>query len=721
MVLDTPRVRIDRIETLNSRTMIIHWSLDSDGNSSVKKLSVQVKNLSEGQEWMDRDTNLMVESDGGGGMVEEKRKTGSFVVGALSPATSYSIRLEAINDVGSHESSAENITTPSDVPSQISEIHVLGKTNETLLIGWKRPVSDNGSVITQYQMELRNSREELVSDQMMEVERNPAKIRSNHMYIFVNLSPATRYSFRVRPCSLIGCSNWTAGFGVTQDGWADPPHDVRVTCYEDRSRLMIWVQWLPPIDAKGTITGYNVSLEGHSHFRNEENQLSHDNVFEERQVVGNSSLEWRGEIRPNTNYTVRVCTLNKSGCGSLSLITGQSMIQSPVTIPSSINPIQVSLDSSSPRKLSAKMGRVSERNGAIKCYKLVIIRLPSHHYPLKHTSVNITNYEDVHSDLVRGGGKLKDPRGYVAEEFPAENVGKEVTAVIGDNQSSTCSHDPSVPVPESDRLPRRVQSLQVANTSNAIQLVTISPLASIYPTPRQFVLPKSRSSIIFDGPLAPETNYTGYLEVQVIGSNGHILTKQSDFFTPIMTGSASTVPSPPQLNHKIPFAPILASMGDSANAIAFGVVSGLALIFLLLMFVLCFLSRKVSESTSTTSDDLEDHGFGQVSSSKKSSRTVMREHGREGEGSDEEFNDKWISHPVSIQDLPPLTYIDGQPIVNELPQFPLETVPEEFLDDAQLQQRHSFNDQTLDLNNSINSPEVEDEHNIQDRYGDVHL
>ena len=87
---------------------------------------------------------------------------------------------------------------------------------------------------------------------------------------------------------------------------------------------------------------------------------------------------------------------------------------------------------------------------------------------------------------------------------------------------------------------------------------------------------------------------------------------------------------------------------------------------------------------------------------------------------EEEVNDKWITHPVSIQDLPPLTYVDGQPIVNELPPFPLETVPEEFVDDENVQ---PFTDhQILHCNNTIRSPSEEDVGpNRDDRYADVHL
>lgn len=72
---------------------------------------------------------------------------------------------------------------------KITELHVLAKTNETLLIGWKRPAHDNGAFISHYQMELRDARDNRVSDQSMEVDRKSGVVRTNYMYIFVNLEP----------------------------------------------------------------------------------------------------------------------------------------------------------------------------------------------------------------------------------------------------------------------------------------------------------------------------------------------------------------------------------------------------------------------------------------------------------------------------------------------------------------------------------------------------
>lgn len=110
-----------------------------------------------------------------------------------------------------------NGTSPRDAPlphrpAKISEIHVLGQTNETLLIGWKKPAHADDSaelITTQYQMNLRNSHNELVSDQTIEVDPAPAKRRNNYMYIFVSLQPGSRYLFQVRGCSLSGCGNWS--------------------------------------------------------------------------------------------------------------------------------------------------------------------------------------------------------------------------------------------------------------------------------------------------------------------------------------------------------------------------------------------------------------------------------------------------------------------------------------------------------------------------------
>lgn len=72
--------------------------------------------------------------------------------------------------------------------AQITEIHLLAKTNETLLIGWKRPV-ENGVIISHYEMQLLNQHEKHISDQQMDVDVKSGVVRANYMYIFVNLEP----------------------------------------------------------------------------------------------------------------------------------------------------------------------------------------------------------------------------------------------------------------------------------------------------------------------------------------------------------------------------------------------------------------------------------------------------------------------------------------------------------------------------------------------------
>ena len=118
--------------------------------------------------------------------------------------------------------------------------------------------------------------------------------------------------------------------------------------------------------------------------------------------------------------------------------------------------------------------------------------------------------------------------------------------------------------------------------------------------------------------------YSGFLEVTVIGPNGTLLTKQSGLFRPVLTGSVS--PS----NSLSPL-PAFASMSDSTSAIIFGTISGLTLVLLLLLFVLCFLKKKASENIESGADDGNfANGIGEIS----------------------RIGDKFIVQPVLVENLP---------------------------------------------------------------------
>lgn len=701
-VQQPPEVRLDKIEMIppapageGTPSAVVYWTVEEDADSPpVKSLILQVKNYSrEEPEWNSIDTH-----DIEAPIPSSMSSSGSFVVSYLAPAVTYGFQLAAVNEVGQSDWVSVNATTPADVPAIVSELRVLAKTNETLLIGWKRP-AENGAVITKYEMTLRDAKDNIVSQQTMDVEVNSTKVRNNYMYIFVNLSPGSLYSFKVRACSSVGCGNWSSpGLEAsTADGHADPPTSVAAICSLEPSdhhhqhhlrekmtprstvnRFM--VTWKRPENPRGIVLGFNVTLEGYSRFRNEMSLIIVDQFKESFVVDGSDSNTFTGLLRPNTNYTIRVCTINRSGCGSYSAITAHTTCTTPGELPS-LPPVKEGLKLSlmsdpstalNGRRLRISFPRFSERNGTIACYRVVIIRLPdsrqslvaslSSHpldlLPRDPRDLNITTYEQVHRDVIffqqreqqqqqqnqRSESNLNlSPESHVSNWTPSSILGAYVPeeidpsepvtdVIIGDDNFKKCtfsSQTTSSSLEESLRTPRRIKTPSFIsidpfsnnNRDTPPSSSSNSPSSSFLPSP-SFIpadnhhnhLHRERNNVLLvDGILAPSTNYTGFLEVQVIGKEG-LLTQQSSYFPPITTGALlpptpSTTPLPP-INTKYPaniisqspFAPILSTVTESANAVVFGVVSGAGLILLLLVVVLAFLKRKVSESTTSRSD-----------------------------------------------------------------------------------------------------------------------
>ncbi|CAG2164165.1 unnamed protein product, partial [Oppiella nova] len=582
----------------------------------------------------------------------KRSDNGSYVCRAnLTPGAVYGFRLAAINSMGRSEWEAMNITMQSDVPSKISEVHIFAKTNETLLIGWKRPTHDNGAQITHYSMTLRDSQDFLISNQTLDVSSGAIQTRNNYMIMFPSLIAGSHYDFQVKACSAIGCSEWSDTLdAVTADGHSDPPRNVKLKCIYDIDTNVNngTVVWDLPDNARGVIVGYNVTFEAFSTYRNANNKKVIDQFKEAFELSANET-KLNLVLKPNTNYTVRVCTINKSGCGLLSHITTSTMCETstttPFQMPSSIRLEKVRIDDKSDktsRLLRVFVPRVSERNGVILCYKVIIIRLPNYPnatqaLPSSPNQLNITTYSEVHSHIhsPSENADFYSVGAYVAEEYNSDNLINNI--VIGDGFANQCTQD------YENRSPRRMNG----ENESALSL---------------------SSDYIFDGSLLPNTNYTGFVELVVLGPNHTLMTKQSDYFAPIETSSLSLKAPINESSLSIFFS----SLSESANGVLFGTICGLLLVLVLLLSVLCFLKRKASETSGS-----DDERLGLTSLIR---RTVNgHRNGHIPNHMNINSIHKWVSAPIPIHKLS-VVFQERHLNSDFLFQAEFESLPEKFSD-----------------------------------------
>ncbi|GBO23620.1 hypothetical protein AVEN_115909-1 [Araneus ventricosus] len=91
-------------------------------------------------------------------------------------------------------------------------------------------------------------------------------------------------------------------------------------------------------------------------------------TFQEFNEVQKENKVFKSTVRPNTNYAVKICTVNKAGCGHSSTPNEKAKCNSPPAVPSSmpefyLNPME---GHEKCRQLKLKLQKVSERNGFIR-------------------------------------------------------------------------------------------------------------------------------------------------------------------------------------------------------------------------------------------------------------------------------------------------------------------------------------------------------------------
>uniref|UniRef100_A0A670ZF12 Neogenin n=1 Tax=Pseudonaja textilis TaxID=8673 RepID=A0A670ZF12_PSETE len=235
-----------------------------------------------------------------------------YTIENLDPSSHYVITLKAYNNVGEgiplYESAVTRAYTVPDPSPMMPPVGVQASilTHDTIRITW----ADNSL-----------PKNQKVSDARYYTVRWKTNIPANTKYKTANtttlsflvtgLKPNTLYEFSVMVTKGRRSSTWSmTAHGTTfEQVPTSPPKDVTVVSKEGKPRTII-VNWQPPSEANGKITGYII------YYNTDVNAEIHDWVIEP--VVGNRLTHQIQELTLDTAYYFKIQARNSKGMGPMS-------------------------------------------------------------------------------------------------------------------------------------------------------------------------------------------------------------------------------------------------------------------------------------------------------------------------------------------------------------------------------------------------------------------
>uniref|UniRef100_A0A8B9LNA3 Neogenin 1a n=1 Tax=Astyanax mexicanus TaxID=7994 RepID=A0A8B9LNA3_ASTMX len=230
----------------------------------------------------------------------------------LDPSSHYVITLKAFNNVGEGIPVYESaITRPQSVPDPIPMMPPVGVqasvlSHDTIKVTW----ADNSL-----------PKNQKITDARYYTVRWKTNIPANTKYKTANtttlshmvtgLKPNTLYEFSVMVTKGRKTSTWSmTAHGTTFEATpSSAPKDVTVVSKETRPRTII-VNWQPPSEANGKITGYII------YYSTDVNAEVHDWVIEP--VVGNRLTHQIQDLTLDTTYYFKIQARNSKGMGPMS-------------------------------------------------------------------------------------------------------------------------------------------------------------------------------------------------------------------------------------------------------------------------------------------------------------------------------------------------------------------------------------------------------------------
>ncbi|XP_075391906.1 neogenin isoform X4 [Tenrec ecaudatus] len=235
-----------------------------------------------------------------------------YTIENLDPSSHYVITLKAFNNVGEGIPLYESaVTRPHTVPDPTPMMPPVGVqasilSHDTIRISW----ADNSLPKHQKITDSRYYTVRWKTNIPANTKYKNANATTLH-YLVTGLKPNTLYEFSVMVTKGRRSSTWSmTAHGTTLEwGPTSPPKDVTVVSKEGKPRTII-VNWQPPSEANGKITGYII------YYSTDVNAEMHDWVIEP--VVGNRLTHQIQELTLDTPYYFKIQARNSKGMGPVS-------------------------------------------------------------------------------------------------------------------------------------------------------------------------------------------------------------------------------------------------------------------------------------------------------------------------------------------------------------------------------------------------------------------
>ncbi|XP_031337800.1 tyrosine-protein phosphatase 69D [Photinus pyralis] len=477
LVLDKPQVTIDFVKAIGKSKIFLNWTVN-DGNEPD---SLHYRISYKGQ----NETNWYYYQHEIGGYNR------SYVLkDEFKSDTEYIIRIMACNSEGdSQYFTTDPVRTLIEDPVFIPTVKATGVTSNSITISWTSPPDDLRDFVHYYQ---------LLSYAINFTDRREAVhlASKENLYMFSDLKAATQYDFQVAACNEYShqCGPLSTKVnGTTMDGTSGPPGNVTVECKFDNISLtsFVFVTWTAPVNPHGIIISYNVNLEGNASFLNDQGIMEYT-TWGPKVTSVNENIHFTRfyNVSSNTNYTVRISAVTRTKKNGE---FKELYCRMPPTVPDKHKLSRFSwhkVVEEGKWMFKLLMHRISERNGPICCYRIYMVRMETQQKIAElpaPENLPIVSYQEAH----------RTPKGgvYVAEMFTSTSFHPEV--FLGDDQvynvsSSLCDECVGL---RPYSLPRRQRS-----TDNKHEDL-ISPLPP------------------YDGNLDMGSNYTGFIEIVIQGSD----------------------------------------------------------------------------------------------------------------------------------------------------------------------------------------------------------